>query len=150
MMNGQMLSCSHAVHLLPGGPRILIHPQTPPDRQEYRSWPECRILPVLQVLRSLLAQDGSGGRGWTERSEGNPGVSSYRSPTPATHQSMNDRAPAPCWHQPSNAPPWHFGRMNRAFGARLTAPPPLVPFKQLSSAIFDRRPRGMPDQESLA
>ena len=27
---------------------------------------------------------GSGGRGWTERSEGSPGVSGYRPPTPAT------------------------------------------------------------------
>jgi|GEM_PF-539773 len=34
--------------------------------------------------------DGSGGRGWTERSEGSPGVSSGRSPTPATHQCTSD------------------------------------------------------------
>ncbi|MEQ1903751.1 MAG: hypothetical protein ABL888_06180 [Pirellulaceae bacterium] len=36
--------------------------------------------------------DGSGGRGWTERSEGSPGVSGWRPPTPATHQSTADRA----------------------------------------------------------
>ncbi|HRA87923.1 MAG TPA: ATP-grasp domain-containing protein, partial [Planctomycetaceae bacterium] len=34
--------------------------------------------------------DGSGGRGWTERSEGSPGVSSGRSPTPSTHQCTSD------------------------------------------------------------
>ena len=36
--------------------------------------------------------DGSGGRGWTERSEGSPGVSGWRPPTPATHQSIAGRA----------------------------------------------------------
>ncbi len=39
--------------------------------------------------------DGSGGRGWTERSEGSPGVSGLRPPTPATHQSIADRALVP-------------------------------------------------------
>lgn len=36
--------------------------------------------------------DPSDGRGWTGRSAGSPGVSGCRSPTPATHQSMADRA----------------------------------------------------------
>ncbi len=36
--------------------------------------------------------DGSGGWGWTERSAGSPGVSGWRPPTPATHQSIADRA----------------------------------------------------------
>ena len=47
------------------------------------------------ALALVLCQsyfDGSGGRGWTERSEGSPGVSGYRPPTPATLQSMNDTA----------------------------------------------------------
>ncbi len=36
--------------------------------------------------------DGSGGRGWTERSEGSPGVSGWCPPTQATHPSIADRA----------------------------------------------------------
>jgi hypothetical protein len=51
--------------------------------------------------------DGSGGRGWTERSEGSPGVSGYRPPTPATHQSMADRALVP---EPVVKPPVKFHR----------------------------------------
>ncbi len=47
--------------------------------------------PEALVLRQPCV-DGSGGRGWTERSEGSPGVSGYRPPTPATHQAMADRA----------------------------------------------------------
>ena len=31
---------------------------------------------------------GEGGQGWTERSEGSPGVSEWCPPTPATHQSI--------------------------------------------------------------
>ena len=34
-----------------------------------------------------------GGRGWTERSEGSPGVSGYRPPTPATQKLRFDKAP---------------------------------------------------------
>ncbi len=36
--------------------------------------------------------DGSGGRGWTAWSEGNPGGPSYHSPPPASHQRWNDNA----------------------------------------------------------
>ncbi len=36
-----------------------------------------------------------GGRGWAEQSEGNPGVSSYRSPTPATHPHSRSYLPRP-------------------------------------------------------
>jgi serine/threonine protein kinase/formylglycine-generating enzyme required for sulfatase activity len=38
---------------------------------------------------NTTTQTPSGGRGWTERSEGSPGVSGYRPPTPATHQSQS-------------------------------------------------------------
>jgi len=47
---------------------------------------------AASAVTATLA-DTSGGRGWTERSEGSPGCSSYRSPTPATHESMIDSAP---------------------------------------------------------
>ncbi len=40
-----------------------------------------------QPGENTAAQDLSGGRGWTERSEGSRGVSGWRPPTPATHQS---------------------------------------------------------------
>ena len=36
------------------------------------------------VGSSHIQELGLGGRGWTERSEGSPGVSGYRPPTPAT------------------------------------------------------------------
>ena len=39
--------------------------------------------------------DGSGGLGWTERSEGSSGVSGYRPPTPATRRLRFDRALGP-------------------------------------------------------
>ena len=40
-----------------------------------------------QPGENISTQNPSGGRGWTERSEGSPGVSGWRPPTPATHQS---------------------------------------------------------------
>ena len=43
---------------------------------------------------------GLGGRGWTERSEGSPGVSSGRSPTPGTPK-----------HSPDTAPEWDMTRV---------------------------------------
>ena len=39
-----------------------------------------------------MSIEGSGGLGWTKRSEGSPGVSSCRSPTPAMRQSLECRA----------------------------------------------------------
>ncbi len=52
----------------------------------------CLQSAVKQLGRGQSCFDGSGGRGWTERSEGSPGVSGWCTPTPATHQSIADRA----------------------------------------------------------
>jgi hypothetical protein len=51
--------------------------------------PETGFAPVAGRLLRQPCVDGSGGRGWTERSEGSPGVSGCRPPTPATHQSIH-------------------------------------------------------------
>ena len=61
--------------------------------------PLVQPLQASQTVRMLCHgwSNESGGRGWTERSEGNPGVSSYRSPTPATHQCTSDSVLGRLW-----------------------------------------------------
>ena len=49
-------------------------------------------MPSAAMVLCHFCFDGWGGRGWTERSEGSPGVSGYRPPTPATPKSNADRA----------------------------------------------------------
>ncbi len=51
-----------------------------------------RAQSVVPWRIGCLGLHGSGGRGWTERSEGSPGVSGWHPPTPATHQSIADSA----------------------------------------------------------
>ncbi len=84
--------------------RILPLRYVPGLKQFYNWLMDDRSQPVpIAPVPGQSCLEGSGGRGRTERSEGSPGVSDWRPPTPATHQSTADRALAGTHHAADSA-----------------------------------------------
>jgi hypothetical protein len=69
--------------------------------------------------RLVLCQSNDlvvGGRGWTERSEGSPGVSGCRPPTPATRRQRTAEAPGGRFKKLSRSPQFGVGGLGGVGG----------------------------------